>query len=134
MHVEFTRPGTPHGSGCVLIAFAIEAEGLAIEPGELDDSVIAALASAAACNGVTGARDKLVAIAGIAGLALGLGMACKFTCVMLVPPMVLLIAIRAIRHARETASPRRSRAHVLAAKQPAADGTQPHTTFRVAAP
>lgn len=36
----------------------------------------------------------------IAGVALGLAMSCKFTCVLLAPPILLLIILRAIRHRR----------------------------------
>jgi hypothetical protein len=38
--------------------------------------------------------------AAAAGVALGLAMSCKFTCVLLAPAVVVIIGIRAIRHAR----------------------------------
>ena len=69
MHVKFVEPGAPRESGGALIAFAIESDGVAIALGELDGAVIAALKAAAARNGVTGARDKLIAVAGVEGLA-----------------------------------------------------------------
>jgi hypothetical protein len=41
-----------------------------------------------------------------AGAALGLAMSCKFTCVLLAPAVLLLIAIRAVRKRRRSAVPR----------------------------
>jgi hypothetical protein len=42
--------------------------------------------------------------AALAGVALGLAMSCKFTCVLLAPAILLLIVIRAVLHARASGS------------------------------
>ena len=68
MRVEFNGPQAPRTRGGVLIAFALEGEGLAVDHGELEEQVVAPLRSALSRNSFTGKAESLLPMAGPPGL------------------------------------------------------------------